>query len=55
MACSLTAVAVLSTSLCSDAGEVVWACGVGLHGLCALMWQLLVRCVSGPAWGATVL
>ena len=52
MACSLTAVAVLSTSLCSDAGVHVsgpsWV-------ICALMRQLLVRCVSGPAWGATVL
>ena len=44
MACSLTAVAVLSTLLCSDAGVVVWACECA----CALMLELLVRRVSVP-------
>ena len=34
----------LSTSLCVDAGAVVWACAwVCLHVLCALMLELLVR------------
>ena len=41
----------LSTSLCVDAGAVVWACAwVCLHGLCALMLELLVRRVSVPTW-----
>ena len=34
----------LSTSLCSDVGAVVWVC---LDGLCALILELLVRRVSG--------
>ena len=42
----------LSTSLCVDAGAVVWACAwVCLHGLCALMLELLVRRVSVPIHG----
>ena len=41
MACSLTAIAVLSTLLCSDAGVVVWACECASMG-----YMLLVRRVS---------